>query len=93
MKPDWIWRGAVTVVLIALAVNLILFVRAPGGRPLKRRGGMVSGAMPMRHVTAVVLALATCSVAGARIARPPTVELDGCVMPATAPRRSPGPVS
>jgi hypothetical protein len=32
----------------------------------------------------VVLALATAAPAFARSARPPTVEIDGCVMPATA---------
>jgi hypothetical protein len=40
--------------------------------------------MTTRHFAAVVLALAMSSVAGARVSRPPTVELDGCVTPATA---------
>jgi cytochrome c biogenesis protein CcmG/thiol:disulfide interchange protein DsbE len=38
VKPDWIWRGAVTVVLIALAINLILFARSPGGHGAVRSG-------------------------------------------------------
>ena len=31
MKADWIWRGIIALVIVALAVNLILFARAPGG--------------------------------------------------------------
>ena len=38
MKPDWIWRGIIAIVLIALAVNLILFARAPGGHGPVRTG-------------------------------------------------------
>jgi hypothetical protein len=40
--------------------------------------------MIMRRLAATVIVLATCSVAASRTSRPPTVELDGCVMPATA---------
>lgn len=38
----------------------------------------------MLRIAVAVLALATSAPAFARSARPPTVEIDGCVMPATA---------
>src|SRR6185503_12267021 len=53
-------------------------------RPLKAEPGVVSGAMRSFRIAAVVLALAATVPAFARVARSPTVEIDGCVMPATA---------
>ena len=45
---------------------------------------MLSGAMRRFRTVAVALALAAAAPAFARSARPPTVEIDGCVKPATA---------
>jgi hypothetical protein len=43
-----------------------------------------AGAMRSLRAVAIVLTLATAAPVFARSARPPTVEIDGCVMPATA---------
>jgi len=40
--------------------------------------------MTMRHAAAILLLLATSAPTFARIAPPPVVELDGCILPATA---------
>ena len=38
MKADWVWRGIVALILVALGVNAILFARAPGGHGRLRAG-------------------------------------------------------
>lgn len=38
MKTDWVWRGIIALVLVALGVNALLFARAPGGHGSLRTG-------------------------------------------------------
>jgi thiol-disulfide isomerase/thioredoxin len=38
VKTDWVWRGIIAVVLVAVGVNALLFARAPRGHGAIRTG-------------------------------------------------------